>query len=34
MVMKDVGAAVGTDTVVFEVSGCSEVDVEGINGVV
>lgn len=30
--MKDVGAAVGTDTVVFEVSGCS--DVEGINGVV
>ncbi len=32
--MKAVGAAVETDTVVFEVSGCSEVDVEGINGVV
>lgn len=34
MVMKAVGAAVGTDTVVFEVSGCFEVDVERIKGVV
>lgn len=32
--MKAAEAAVGTDTVVFEVSGCSEFDVEGMKGVV
>lgn len=34
MVMKVVGAAVETNTVVFEVLGCSEVNVKGIKGVV
>ncbi len=32
--MKAAEAAVGTDIVVFEVSCCSEVDVEGIKSVV
>lgn len=34
MVMWLVGAPVEMDTVVLNVSGCSEVDVEGIKGVV
>lgn len=32
--MRVAGAAVEKDSVVFEVSGCSEVDVEEIKGVV
>lgn len=34
MVMRVAGAAVEKDSVVFEVSGCSEVDVEEIKVVV